>query len=91
VATGTRLAPLPPREYLLFLAIAVVPMIFGHTVYNWALKYIEAPIVSISLLGEPVGATILAYFVLREVPPPLAIFGGIITLLGIYQCVRSRK
>jgi len=91
LATGTRLAPFPMNEYLLFLAIAVVPMIFGHTLYNWTLKYIEAPIVSISLLGEPVGATILAYFVLRETPPPLAIIGGIITLLGIYQCVRSRK
>ena len=90
VATGTRLAPYPPREYLLFLAIAVVPMIFGHTVYNWALKYVEAPIVSISLLGEPVGATILAYIFLKEAPSTLTLLGGVITLLGICQCVRGR-
>ncbi len=91
VATGTRLVPYPPREYLLFLAIAVVPMIFGHTVYNWALKYIEAPIVSISLLGEPVGATILAYIFLKEAPSTLTLLGGAITLLGIYQCVMGRS
>ena len=84
VLTGTPLAPYPPREYLLFLAIAVVPMIFGHTVYNWALKYLEAPIVSISLLGEPVGATILAFLVLNEAPAPLVLLGGVVTLLGIY-------
>jgi len=89
LVNGTKLAPFPMREYLLFLAIAVVPMIFGHTVYNWALKYVEAPVVSISLLGEPVGATILAYLVLREVPNTLALVGGVITLLGIYLCVRS--
>lgn len=82
--TGTPLFPYPPREYILFLAIAVVPMIFGHTVYNWALKYVEAPLVSISLLGEPVGATFLAFLILKEVPEPIAIIGGAVTLLGIY-------
>jgi drug/metabolite transporter (DMT)-like permease len=58
-------------------------MIFGHTVYNWALKYVSAPIVSISLLGEPVGASLLAYFILKELPNRMVIFGGIVTLLGI--------
>ena len=82
--TGTPLAPYPPREYMLFLALAVVPMIFGHTVYNWALRYVEAPVVSISLLGEPVGATLLAFLVLGEAPTPLVLVGGLITLLGIY-------
>ena len=89
VVTGTRLAPFPPREYILFIALAVVPMIFGHTVYNWALRYVEAPVVSISLLGEPVGATILAFLFLNETPSTLAMIGGGITLAGIYQCVRS--
>ncbi|KON30887.1 hypothetical protein AC482_02820 [miscellaneous Crenarchaeota group-15 archaeon DG-45] len=84
VVAGAPLAPYPPREYLLFLALAVVPMIFGHTVYNWALRYVEAPVVSISLLGEPVGATLLAYLVLGEAPAPLVLAGGLVTLLGIY-------
>ena len=88
--TGTPLAPYPPREYLLFLAIAVVPMIFGHTFYNWALRYVSAPIVSISLLGEPVGATILALLFLNEAPSTLTLIGGAITLAGIYQCVRAK-
>jgi drug/metabolite transporter (DMT)-like permease len=87
--TGTNLAPYPPREYILFLAIAVVPMIFGHTVYNWTLKYVSAPVVSISLLGEPVGATILALLFLNEAPSALTLIGGVTTLAGIYQCVRS--
>ena len=91
VATGTRLWPYPAEEYALLLAIAVVPMIFGHTVYNWALKYIEASVVSISLLGEPVGATLLAYFFLGETPPYLTLVGGAITLLGIYWCAKNNS
>jgi drug/metabolite transporter (DMT)-like permease len=89
LATGTKLAPYGFEEYGLFLAIAVVPMIFGHTVYNWALKYIEAPVVSISLLGEPVGATILAAIFLNEFPSTEVLLGGLITLAGIYICVSS--
>jgi len=88
--TGTPLAPYPLREYLLFLAIAVVPMIFGHTVYNWALRYVEAPVVSISLLGEPVGATLLAFLILKETPTPLTLMGGAVTLLGIYLCMNKQ-
>ncbi|MFQ6052924.1 MAG: DMT family transporter [Candidatus Bathyarchaeia archaeon] len=85
--TGTPLAPYPVQEYLIFLAIAVVPMIFGHTVYNWALRYVEAPVVSISLLGEPVGATLLALLILKETPGLVTLFGGFVTLLGIYLSV----
>lgn len=82
--TGTPMAPYPLKEYLLFLALAVVPMIFGHTIYNWALRYVEAPVVSISLLGEPIGASLLASLVLGEIPTPITLIGGLITLLGIY-------
>ena len=74
---------------ILFLVIAVVPMIFGHTVYNWTLRYLEASLVSISLLGEPVGATILAYVFLNETPSRLTLIGGTVTLVGIYLCMRN--
>ena len=87
--TGTPLTHYPAREYLPFLAIAVVPIIFGHTIYNWALRYVEAPVVSISLLGEPIGATILALLILKEVPSPLVLLEGAFTLIGIYLPPRS--
>ncbi len=79
-----RLHPYPVREYLLFLLIAFIPMILGHTLFNWALRYVEAPVVSVSLLGEPIGASLLALIILGELPPATTILGGAITLLGIY-------
>lgn len=83
------LVPYDPREILIFLALAVVPMLFGHTVYNWALKYVKAPVVAVSLLGEPVGAIILAGVFLHEVPGYVVAFGGVLTLLGIYVTARG--
>jgi drug/metabolite transporter (DMT)-like permease len=91
LASGTSLWPYPLSEILLFFVIALVPMIFGHTVYNWTLRWLSAPIVSISLLGEPVGATILAYVILNEVPSQLTMIGGVLVLIGIYKCARSSE
>ena len=82
--TGTQLTGFSYSTYGLFFLIALIPMIFGHTLYNWVLRYLSAPVVSLSLLGEPVGASILAFLLLGETPNSFTIFGGGITLLGIF-------
>ncbi len=84
------LYPYTPKEYLLFTALAVIPTIFGHTLYNWALKYVEASITAVSLLGEPVGATLLAIAILNEVPSPITLVGGTLTLTGIFITAKFR-
>lgn len=83
------LVPYDLKEILIFLTLAVVPMIFGHTVYNWALRYVKAPIIAVSLLGEPVGAIILAAVFLHEVPGYIVVSGGLLTLVGIYVTARG--
>lgn len=81
---GHDLSGYPPREWLLFAGLAVGPGLFGHTVINWALAHLESSVVSVSLLGEPVGATILALVLLAEVPTPYTVLGGVVVLAGIY-------
>lgn len=66
-----------------FLALALGPMILGHTGLNWALKYVSAPAIATTILGEPVGATLLALLILREVPPLITLVGGGVVLAGI--------
>jgi drug/metabolite transporter (DMT)-like permease len=79
----------PPSTYLWFLLLAFIPQLIGHTTFNWSLRYLSAAYVSISLLGEPVGSTILAYLILRETPTALKVFGAILILIGIYVASRS--
>ncbi len=78
------------REWIIFLAMAVGPGLFGHTVVNWALEHVESAVVSVSLLGEPVGATILALVLLAEAPGPTTVAGGIVVLAGIYITAAAR-
>ena len=74
----------PPKTYLWFLLLALVPQLLGHSTFNWALRYLSAAYVSITLLGEPIGSTILAYLFLEEKPTSLKIFGAILILIGIF-------
>lgn len=74
-------------ELVLFLALAVVPQIGGHTLYNWSLRWVPAPVVSLSLVGEPVGSSLLAWIILNQVPSVGVAVGALLALLGIYLTV----
>jgi drug/metabolite transporter (DMT)-like permease len=82
---GAPLVPQPPRELAIFAGLALGPMLLGHTGLNWALKHSPAYVVNLTLLGEPVGATLIAAVLpgIREVPGPLTLVGGLIVLAGI--------
>jgi len=87
--TGQRFTGYSSTTYLMFILLALVPQIIGHSAFNWALGYLSAPFVSVAILGEPVGATILAYLVLNEVPTLLKMIGGAMILSGIYLASRQ--
>jgi len=86
---GASLTPVgnPDTELLLFLALAVIPQIGGHTLYNWSLRWVPAPVVSLSLVGEPVGSSLLAWIILSQVPGLGVAIGALLALLGIYLTV----
>jgi drug/metabolite transporter (DMT)-like permease len=75
--------------YLFLLLLAIIPQLIGHTTFNWALKYLSASMVAITILGEPIGSTILAYFVLGEGLTFWKILGGIFIFAGIL--IASKK
>ena len=75
--------------YLWLLLIAVFPQLIGHSTYNWALRYLPVALVAVTTLSEPIGSSILAFLILKEIPTSLQITGGILILVGIY--VTSRK
>jgi drug/metabolite transporter (DMT)-like permease len=78
-----------PQIYLWLILLAIIPQLIGHSTFNWALGYLSAAYVSITLLGEPIGSTILAYFFLHEMPSLVKLLGGMLILAGIYIASRS--
>jgi drug/metabolite transporter (DMT)-like permease len=71
---------------LIFL-MALIPGMFGHTLYNWALRFLRATVVSATHVIEPVGASLLAFWFFAQQPPPGTALGGAVTLGGILLVV----
>jgi len=83
VSTGVPLSGYPAKEWGIFLLLATVPTV-SHVINNWLLKYVNATTISMSILGEPVGATILAVILLNEHLVNWQIAGGLLVLLGVF-------
>ena len=76
--------------YLYLFLLALVPQLIGHTTFNWALKYLPASVVAIAILGEPIGSTLLAYFILGEGLTIWKVIGGISIFSGILIALRKK-
>ena len=82
---------IPNSDFQLFFLMALVPTLLGHTMQNWALAFLPAYVVSITLLTEPVGSGILAWYFFEEVPSLGVFIGGLIVLFGVYVVALSEK
>ncbi|MCR8641331.1 DMT family transporter [Paenibacillus sp. N1-5-1-14] len=91
VAVGYPLFDYSADEWGLFFLLAVVSTLFGHYVFNWLLKYMSATTVSMAVLGEPLGATILAFFLLGESITPVQFAAGLLLLVGVAVFIRSQE
>ncbi|MDT3426331.1 drug/metabolite transporter (DMT)-like permease [Paenibacillus forsythiae] len=83
LAAGIAFFDYPPGEWGIFTLLAIVPTVFGHILFNWLLQYTSATTVSMNILGEPVGACILAYLLLGERLSGQQWFGGVLVLGGL--------
>lgn len=74
-----------------FWAMALISQIIGHSSYNWALKWLSAGLIAVTLLGEPIFSTILAYFLFDEGLTGAKLVGGIFILSAIYLVAAGEK
>jgi len=89
--SGDRLWGYSGETWFWLWAIALGPQILGHTVFNWALGYVEASVVSGAVLAEPVIASFLAWLILAEKPGYATLLGGVVVLAGLFLLLRGRR
>ena len=74
-----------------FWAMALVSQLIGHSCYNWFLKWFSTGLVAVSLLGEPIGSTLLAYLIFGEGLTWMKLIGGLFILSAIYIAASGEK
>jgi len=87
--SGLPVLPQRQETWLWLLLLALGPQIVGHSSLNWALRYLSATYVTIATLGEPIGATLLAWWLLGESPSYWAVAGGVLILAGVVVASRA--
>lgn len=78
---GYRHYPLPVYGYALLLAL--FPQLIGHTSFNWALRWVSPTLVTLVILGEPIGSSLLGWWIFQEVPSPTVLWGALVLLSGV--------
>jgi drug/metabolite transporter (DMT)-like permease len=88
--SGAALVPAAPREWGVFVLLALLPQVLGHTTLAWALRWLPAATVSVTVLLEPVGASLLAWALLGEALRGVDFAGGALILGGVVLLVTER-
>lgn len=91
LAAGVPFFAYPGREWLVFLLLAIVPTVFGHLIFNWLLKYMKSTTISMTVLAEPVGASILGMILFSELITGFQLAGGALVILGLLLYLRSEQ
>ncbi len=89
--TGGRFTGYPAMTWLWMFLLGLVASVIGHSLYNRALRFFKAHVVGVCVLAEPVGATVLAYFLLAETPPWYALLGAIPIFIGVAWVFRLER
>ena len=83
IAVGDSFYPYATSDWVYFILLALIPTLLGHTLFNWSIKWISASVISMAILFEPVGATVLAFYLLGEKVIWTQIIGGLVVIAGI--------
>jgi len=83
LVAGVPLHGFGANAWTFIVATALIPQLLGHTLFNWALGYVAAPVLSSTILAEPVVSSLLALVILDEVPGALTTAGGLVVLGGL--------
>ncbi|QMV39982.1 DMT family transporter [Cohnella cholangitidis] len=86
---GYEVVGFPPREWAIFMALAIVPTVFGHMIFNWLLQYVKPTTISITVFAEPVGASLLGMLLFREMVTTFQLAGGAFIILGLLLYMKT--
>ncbi|MBU8880615.1 DMT family transporter [Bacillus sp. FJAT-29790] len=77
------LIPYGTSDWVYFILLALVPTLLGHTLFNWSIKWLSTSTISMAILFEPIGAALLAYFLLQEYVVWTQLLGGVVVIGGV--------
>lgn len=73
----------PLAVYGYIALMAILSQLIGHTSLNWSLRWLSPTLVTLVVLFEPIGSSLLGWWLLGEIPPLTVALGSFVVLGGI--------
>jgi len=89
--SGVSLTGFTTQTWSALLLLALLPTFLGHSLLTFSVGYLPAFVVSSSLLGEPVGATLLGMMIFQDYPGIQTIAGAVVIVACILGIVMSKR
>jgi drug/metabolite transporter (DMT)-like permease len=89
--TGARLGGYSAHSWLAVAGVIAGPQLLGHTVLNLLLSTVTAAVIAVVVLSEPVGATLLAWWLFGELPALTFWAGAPLVLAGVWLSTTSSR
>ena len=83
LVSGQDLWGYPGSQWVLLVLVTLTAQLMGHSVFNHLLATTRPVVVSLALLLEVPGASLLAAWFLGQRPPPAALVGLVVILAGM--------
>lgn len=90
-AAGNSFGPYPASDWIYFILLAIFPNLLGHSLFNWSLRWVSTTTISMAILLEPIGAALLAYWILGETIQWTQAVGGAIILASLMIFLRDEQ
>lgn len=90
LASAAEMGGYAPATWWALIGIALVSQVIGHSGYNWSLRHLRPDFVAVTLLGEPIVASLLGWVLFREAIPALTLAGGAVILAAIAMAARAQ-
>lgn len=90
-AAGNSFGPYPASDWIYFILLAIFPNLLGHSLFNWSLRWVSTTTISMAILLEPIGAALLAYWLLGETIQWTQAVGGAIILASLLIFLRDEQ
>lgn len=89
--TGEPLMGYSQKDYFGLFLLGLIPTVFGHSIFYFSLRFVQPTVVASFPLGEPIIASIIAYFLFSEAVGISVIFGGTLTIIGLLLLIKLKK
>ena len=91
LVSGRAVVGFDAGTWLAIGALVLGPQLLGHTLVNRVLRSISATAVSVAILFEVVGASIIAAIWFDETPPPAAAPAAVLIIVGVVVVIRAGR